>query len=155
MAKEKVQIPFEDFIAMVAPETVPLVMQLDKLMRDGGREVGIQTAKSGYVVSYRHTSSGKVMANFVFRKKGIFIRLYADNIMKYMGVLDSLPADIKAQVAKAPLCTRLINPEKCSPHCPTRFESLQDGEPQQECRCNCVSLLVEVEPTPHRAAIVG
>ncbi|NLW78681.1 MAG: hypothetical protein GXY32_04630 [Ruminococcaceae bacterium] len=148
MAKEKTTIPFEDFIAVVDPATVPFVMTLDSLMRSAGCTVGIEPAKNGYVVSYKHTGSGRVLANFVFRKKGLVIRLYADNILKYMERLESLPAAMKSKVAKAPLCRRLVNPELCNPHCPKGYEFILDGENHQKCRYNCFMFFLDDASNP-------
>lgn len=154
MAKSKETIPFEDFIAIVAPDTVPFVLELDRLMREAGCTVGIESAKSGYVVSYKHPGTGKVLANFVFRKKGLLIRIYADHIMKYMDLLETLPPAMKAKVAKAPLCRRLVNPELCNPHCPKGYEFLLEGEGHQKCRYNCFLFFLEEEANPSIRAMV-
>lgn len=137
----KAQIPFEDFLAAVPPDILPAVRELDILMRQTGCEVGVEPAKSGYVVSYRW--EGKVLANFVFRKKGIVIRLYADNVRKYMEYLEDLPKAMRAKVEKAPLCRRLINPELCNPHCAKGYEFILGGEMHQKCRYNCFMFLLE------------
>lgn len=146
--KEKTVIPYEDFVAAVAPATQPALAELDGLMRGGGCEVGIEPAKSGYVVSYRHPAGGRVLANFVFRKKGLVIRIYADNILKYMEILEGLPTAMRRKLAKAPLCRRLVNPSLCTPHCPKGYEFILEGESHQKCRYNCFMFLLEPEATP-------
>lgn len=150
----KAEIPYEDFLAMVPPQQLAMVKGLDKRLRAGGCGVSIQPAKSGYVVSYRFTATGRVVANFVFRKKGIFIRIYAENVLRYMDVLESLPPALKAKVAKAPLCKRLASPDKCSPHCPKGYEFIMDGESHQKCRYNCFLFLLDEKTTPAADAIL-
>lgn len=146
--KEKTEIPYEDFTAVVDPAVLPVVAQLDALMREGGCTVGIEPAKSGYVVSYRHTGSGRVLANYVFRKKGLVIRIYADNVLRYMELLETLPGALRAKVAKAPLCRRLVNPELCNAHCPKGYEFVLDGESHQKCRYNAFMFFLEDEANP-------
>lgn len=150
MAKqEKVQIPFEDFIVVLGPETVPFVMELDAMLREKDCKVGIEPAKSGYVVSYKHAGSGRVIINYVFRKKGLVIRIYADNVLKYMELLETFPADMKSKVAKAPVCRRLVNPELCNAHCPKGYEFILEGENYQKCRYNCFMFFLEDAANPH------
>lgn len=148
-AKAKQEIPFEDFTAMVAPDMVPFVMDMDGLMRGAGCTVGIEPAKSGYVVSYKHGPSGRVLANYVFRKRGVVIRVYADNVLKYMELLETLPKEMRAKVAKAPVCRRLVNPELCNPHCPKGYEFILEGENYQKCRYNCFMFFLEEEANPY------
>lgn len=154
MAKAKEQIPFEDFMAMVDPAVQPFVAETDGFLREGGCLVGIQSAKSGYVVSYKHTGSGRVLLNYVFRKKGLVARIYADNILAYMELLDTLPKTMKDKVAKAPVCRRLINPELCSPHCPKGYEFILEGENYQKCRYSSFMFFVEDEAKPHIRAML-
>lgn len=146
--KEKIEIPFEDFIAIVNPETVPFVVELDALLREKNCTVGIEPAKSGYVVSYKHTGSGRVLINFVFRKKGLVIRIYADNVLKYMELLETFPRELKGKVAKAPVCRRLINPELCNAHCPKGYEFILEGENHQKCRYSCFMFFLGGEADP-------
>lgn len=153
MAK-KTEIPYEDFLAMVDPAMVPFVTRLDGIMRGAGCAVGIEPAKSGYVVSYKFADGGRTLANFVFRKKGLVIRIYADHILKYMELLESLPVAMKAKVAKAPVCRRLINPELCNPHCPKGYEFILAGENHQKCRYNCFMFFLGEEENPHIQTLV-
>lgn len=153
MAKQDT-ISFEDFTAMVNPKMVPFVMELDALMRGSGCKVGIEPAKNGYVVRYKKPESKRVLANFVFRKKGVVIRLYADNILKYMELLETLPAEMKSKLAKAPLCRRLINPELCNPHCPKGYEFILEGENHQKCRYNCFMFFLSEADNPYIRTLV-
>lgn len=155
MAKsEKQQVGFEDFMAAVHPGTAPLVTALDETMRGGGCEVGIEPAKNGYVASYRHAKGGRVLANFVFRKKGLVVRLYADNIMQYMELLQALPEPMRAKIAGAPPCRRLINPDLCNPNCPKGYEFLLDGEGHQKCRYNCFMFFLDEGTHPYVERLV-
>lgn len=148
MAGKKEQIPFADFIAMVDPAEHQFVLQLDEKLRQAGCDVNIEPSKSGYVVSYKHKASKRVAANYVFRKKGLVARIYADHVAAYLELLDSLPPALRAKVAKAPQCRRLINPELCSPHCPKGYEFVLDGQIQQKCRYNCFLFFVGEEANP-------
>ena len=61
----------------------------------------IKEAASGYVVSYIHIPSKRTVINYVFRKKGIIIRIYADNVPRYMEILDTWPNTMKDFIKKA------------------------------------------------------
>lgn len=152
--QKKEEIPFDDFIAMVDPKMIPVVMELDASMRNGGCKVGIASAKSGYVVSYKHPASKRTLANFVFRKKGLVIRIYADNVMQYMEFLETLPPTMKAKIAKAPVCKRLMNPENCSDRCPKGYEFILEGEGYQKCRYNCFMFFLEEEANDYIKTMV-
>ena len=145
----KANIPYEDFIAMVDPQMVPFVNEVNGYLLQNGCTLGIEPAKSGYVVSYKHKASERTMVNFVFRKKGLVIRIYADNVRKYMEYLEQLPKAMLQSIAKAPVGRPMINPELCNAHCPKGYEFLLGGEIQQKCRYNCFLLFLSEEANPY------
>lgn len=130
-------IPFEDFLNAAGAEHAEFIENLHKLLLSNDYSITIKEAKSGYVVSYVHKPTKKTVANYVFRKNGPMIRIYADNVADYMNQLDLWPEDMKASIRKAGVCKRLVNPDACNPRCSTGFDFLLDGEHWQKCRNNC------------------
>lgn len=139
MAKDA--FSFDDFLLEVRPENLPFVTSTHKYLLANGCTVKIESAKSGYVVSYNFASTKKVVANYVFRKKGMLVRLYADNIGGYSSFLDTLPSNMKADIEKSSACKRLLDPTKCNSKCSMGFVFNMDGTEHKKCRYNLMFLL--------------
>lgn len=152
MAKES--ISFEDFLAALPPQLVEYATQTDSYLQQNNCTLKIESAKNGYVVSYFHKPSGRTLLNYVFRKKGVLMRLYADNVLKYMDYLETLPQTMQKDIEKAPVCKRLINPDACNPRCPKGYEFLLAGQQHQKCRYNCFMFLINEESMPHLQTIL-
>lgn len=76
------KLTFQDFLAAVDGETQTFVSDLHDELTQLGCKIDVKSAKSGYVVSY--SLNKKTIANYVFRKKGLFARIYAGHIAQYM-----------------------------------------------------------------------
>lgn len=148
MAKQPT-IEYADFLKMVDPGIVPQVQEMHACLVQNGCSAGITEAKSGFVVSYRHGATKKVVANFVFRKKGLLLRIYADHIVRYAPLVEALPETMQQALAKAPVCKRLVNPSACSPKCSKGYEFMLNGAVQQKCRYGCFQFFVTPQEHPH------
>lgn len=91
----------------------------------------IKEAKSGPVLSYM--KDGKTLLNYVYRKSGIKMRLYAAGIAAYEDCLAALPDSMKAELKKATDCKKL-NGLTCTPTCPGGYTYTLDGELLKKCR---------------------
>lgn len=147
MAKEK--IPFEAFVASVGAEHEEFVNSLHEFMIGNNCTCEIKEAASGYVVSYVYKPEKRTVANYVFRKKGPLLRVYADNVIKYMHILESWPASMKATVNKAGPCKRMLNPDDCNSRCVMGFDFIMDGVRQQKCRYGGFMFFLSDETKPH------
>ncbi len=147
MAKET--IPFSAFTEAAGPAHAEFIQTLHKELTDAGYKTDIKQAAQGYVVSYVHTPTKRTIANYVFRKKGLLLRVYADNIAAYMEILSAWPDDMKAAVKKAGPCKRLLNPANCNPRCPTGYDFILDDERQQKCRYGGFLLFLTDETKPY------
>lgn len=154
MPKEKVVIPFEDFLMSIPPDCTVPVAELHEHLLGSGCTVDIKSAKSGYVVSYIHAGSQKVVANYVCRKKGVILRLYGDNCGQYMDVVNGLPEDMIKAVEKAPVCRRLHDPDKCNSRCPMGYIMTIQGTEHKKCRYSCFMLLVNKDSAPHLKSLL-
>lgn len=134
MSKE--EIKFEDFLANVSPVNVDFVNQTHAFILQSGCTYKIESAKNGFVVSYVHAKTKKVIANYVFRKSGLIIRIYGDHIGSYSDVLTALPEGMAKAIEKAPVCKRLIDPTKCNSRCPMGYVFELNGTVHQKCRYN-------------------
>ena len=91
----------------------------------------IKEAKSGPILSYMKDK--KVLLNYVYRKNGIKVRLYAAGIAAYEDCLAMLPDSMKAELKKATDCKKL-NGLTCTPTCPGGYTYTLDGELLKKCR---------------------
>jgi len=133
---------FTSFLESVPQDQHGFVMKLHEYMLNNNCAVGIKEAKNGYVASYTHITDKRVTANYVFRKKGLIMRLYADNIQQYADYLQELPQDLKNDIASAPPCKRMIDPGACNPRCLQGFDFFLNGARHQKCRNSCFMILV-------------
>ena len=75
----KQQELYEAFLTRVEPEHRAFAAELHELFVNNGCTVEIKPTSSGFLVSYKFASTKKAVANFVFRKSGLLLRLYADH----------------------------------------------------------------------------
>lgn len=122
---------FSEFVSSAGKNNF-VVEKINSFLLDEDCDRNIQTAKSGYTVSYLQDK--KTVCTFVCWKTGIKLRIYPLNLNKYQEFLDALPSKIKNNIKKASVCKRLINPEDCNPKCPKGYEFLMDDEKYQKCR---------------------
>lgn len=137
---------FQDFLASVDVENQKFVSDLNDELTEFGCKIDVKLAKSGYVVSY--SLNKKVVANYVFRKKGLIIRIYAGRIAQYMDILDTLPDEMVRTIQEAPVCKRLLDPSACNQKCSMGYEFILKGERLQRCRNNSFMFLLSEENKP-------
>ena len=145
----KITIPFENFVTAAGAEHTEFINNLHDIFVEQNCSVNIKEAKSGYIVSYIYTPTKQTVANYVFRKKGPLLRIYADNVPSYMELLESWPDEMKDSIRKAGPCKRLLDPTACNPHCKTGFDFILDGKRQQKCRNNAFMFYLENNTKPY------
>ena len=129
---EKEKTLFKLFLSAVAPEHQTFVEKLNNKLIELGCELVIKEAKSGYVASYQLNK--RTIMNWVFRKSGIWARIYGDNANKYESIIASLPADMQKKMMTSRDCKRLIDPTACSDTCVKGFVYVLNGEVYKKCR---------------------
>ncbi len=142
MAKN--EISFEDFLSGVSLDNLGFVQDMHEFLTKNDCGYKIEEAKSGFVFSCVFKKTKKVLFNYVFRKDKMLMRIYADNIGKYVDYLKTLPAEMVREIEKAPDCKRLIDPTKCNQRCPMGFTFELNGTLHQKCKYGC--FLLEVKP---------
>ena len=140
------KIEFEEFIASVAAEDQDFVKDLHDRLMELGFKIEMKSAKSGYVVSYIFDK--KTAANYVFRKKGMFIRIYGAHINEYSDILDTLPDGMIKAIQGAPVCKRMLDPDACNQKCPMGYDFWLKGEHYQKCRNGAFMFLVCPQNNP-------
>lgn len=140
------KIGFDDFIASVPVENQEFVKELHDKLIDLGCKIEIKTAKSGYMVSYIYNK--KTVANYVFRKKGMLVRIYGVHVNEYEKILETLPDEMISALQKAPICKRLADPNDCNPRCSMGYDFWLKGEHYQKCRNSAFLFLVCPQNNP-------
>ena len=126
-----------------------LVEEINDLLLDSSCKREIKTAKSGFTVSYLLQDTKKTLATFVCRKTGIKIRIFPQRLNEYADFLETLPAKMKKEIAKASVCKRLVNPNGCNPKCVMGYDFIMDKERYQKCRYMAFMLTITEESTPY------
>ena len=126
-----------------------LVEDINNFLLDSNCKREIKTAKSGFTVSYLFRDTKRTLATFVCRKTGIKIRIFPQHLNEYTGFLDTLPAKMKKEIAKASVCKRLVNPNDCNPKCVMGYDFIMDKERYQKCRYMAFMPSITEESTPY------
>lgn len=129
-------IAFEDFIKSVEKDNLAFVHDMHTLFLNNGCKLEIKEAKQGYVVTYTYAKDKKRVAlmNYVFRKSGMLVRIYARHVGMYQSFLNSLPENMKKSVLKAGDCKRLTGTSECSPTCTAGYDFMMDGVNYKKCK---------------------
>lgn len=136
----KQKAEFKDFITSVAEENQDFIKELHEKLMEMGCKIDIKSARSGYVVSY--SLDKKTVLNYVFRKKGMLVRIYGAHAHQYTEVLDTLPDEMVQAVLAAPPCKRMLDPDACNPKCSMGYDFRLKGEHCQKCRSSAFMFLV-------------
>ena len=148
------ELSFDNFLNDVDPRYQEFVRNTHDYMIQNGCKFKLALAKNGYVASYSYGKPGRVVLNFVFRKKGLVARIYGDNVNAYMDFIGTLPENMIDTIIKAPACKRFADPPKCSPKCIGYVFSV-NGTQYQKCRYNCFLFDINDESAPFTADFVG
>ena len=143
---------FDDFLASVDTENQEFVSEMHYELTKRGCKIVVNLAKSGYVVSYNLNK--KVIANYVFRKKGLVARIYASHIAQYMDILDTLPDDMVQDIQAAPICKRLVDPDTCNQKCSMGYDFVLKGERLRKCRNSAFMFSLSEENKPFIEALL-
>jgi len=136
--KEKIII--EQFLDAVDAEHWPFVEEMHSYLLESGCKVTFEEKKSGYLASYKRGKPLRALANFVFRKNGMLVRIYGEHVGGYGDFLNTLPAEMVKSIEGASLCKQLDH-GGCSDKC-RGYDFAIGGERFQKCRYDCFEFLV-------------
>ena len=128
---------FDDFLSDIEDEYKSFVSDINASLADGGYRTKIESKANGFMVSYSYPKTKRSILNFIFRKKKLQVRIYADNFGKYPAFMDALPGEMEKEIAKAAVCKRLINPTDCNSRCPMGYDFNIKTNRYQKCRYSC------------------
>lgn len=143
-----------EFINAVDPHFHDFVNELHDYLVQSGCKVQIKPTSSAYLVTYIITKTKKSVANFVFRKSGLILRIYGEGANQYHEFLDTLPDTMIETIRKAPVCKRLVNPEDCNPKCTMGYDFILKGDRYQKCRSSAFMFLIDEENCPYLKAFI-
>jgi hypothetical protein len=146
--KKNVNYQFEDFLADVEQSQKAVIMNIHESLTGSGYRSKVEKKASGFFVGYTHPATKRSMLNLLFRKKGLHVRIYAENHKQYAHFIHNLPEDIETQVAKATDCKRFLTPPECSDSCSAGYDILIGGNRYQKCRYACFHLKANTESLP-------
>lgn len=133
-------ITFEKMLASVSTENQAFIKEIHEELMKVGCRIDIKLAKSGYVVAYLYNK--KTIANYVFRKKGMLVRIYGAHVKEYENVLEDLPEEMIQDIQRAQDCKRMIDPASCNQKCPMGYDFYIKNEHYQKCRNSAFFFLV-------------
>jgi len=151
---EKKAYCFEDFLLDVYPVYQAFVEQTHVALLQSGYKTKIEMAKNGFLVSYFDAKTKRSIANFVFRKSGLVIRIYGERVNRYLDFMETLPDSMVKAIDKAPVCKRLVNPTACNARCPMGYDFVIKGKRHQKCRYSGFMFPVNDESVPFITAFL-
>ena len=152
MAAENFSI--EQFLAVVDANYQPFIQDLDSYLTNNGCKVKIEEKKSGLFAAYKHVKLKKSIINLLFRKTGLRIRIYGENVNKYIDFMNRLPKEMVQSIEETSTCKRLINPDDCSPTCSKGYDFTIGSKRFQICRYSAFEFLITPENNPHIKSFV-
>ncbi|MCL2375682.1 MAG: hypothetical protein FWC82_04085, partial [Firmicutes bacterium] len=135
------------FIMTLNAEQLAFVESLNGYLVDSGCKAIFEEKKSGMLASYKHGKTKKALINFLFRKNGLKVRIYGENLDNYRDFLNTLPAQMVEEIDGASACKRLVS-DGCSPKC-IGYDFNIDTKHFQKCRYNCFEFLLTNETAPY------
>jgi len=145
---EKETHQFEDFLLQVPAQGQDFAAGVHARLTGEGYRCKIENKPSGFLVSYAHPKTRRVMLNFLTRKKGLFTRIYGDHCGAYAAFLHPLPGDMEKEIVRASNCKRLLNPADYKSRCPMGYDFMVDENRYKKCRYSCFQFLVTPESIP-------
>ena len=145
---------FEQFLLDVPPNWHPFVYRINALLDETGHDFALTSAVSGPVASYRDPKSKHVVINYVFRRKKLHVRIYADHVCQDATLLAEMPEDMAEKMRKSPVCRRLLDPTKCNPRCRMGYTFVLRDELIKKCRYSCFLLEVTESREPYLLALI-
>ena len=139
----KEKITFEQFLSSVDAGHQPFVKDLHSYLLENGCKVTFEEKKSGYLASFKCGKPPRALANFVFRKNGMLVRIYGEHTGMYPDFLNTLPAEMVKAIESASLCKQLDH-GGCSDKC-RGYDFTIGGDRFQKCRYNCFEFPVTGE----------
>ena len=139
--KNKEKLIIDDFIKAVNPAHQAFAKATHEAMTIGGCKMKMESKASGLFVSYSHPKTKRSLLNFLFRKSGLFTRLYPDNASNRLS-MDNLPASMEKEIIKAPDC------KMCSEKCNKGYKFLLSEKAYDKCRYNAFVFAVTEESKP-------
>lgn len=124
---------FTLFLNEVPTNLRGFVLDLDNYLLEKECKRKIEPAKNGFLTTYIIPNSGKSLLNYVFRKSGVKMRIYAAGVSTYDAILNDFPDTMKKEIIKAGDCKKLVG-GTCSPFCPAGYTFKMDGVEYKKCR---------------------
>lgn len=143
---------FKEFLLSVEPQYQAFVEKLNNSLIEYGCQLIIKSAKSGYTATYQYNK--KTVMNWVFRKSGIFARIYGDNANHYEQIIASLPIDMQKKMINSRDCKRLIDPNACSDTCVKGFVYNLNGDIHKKCRNDGMFFLLTNETAEYISKLI-
>jgi len=145
MAQEK--LSFEQFLEAVDISQRAFIHDVHNYLTDNGCKEKVEEKKSGFFASYKHVKSKRAIVNFLFRKKGLIVRIYGENADKYLDFLNTLPGEMVQSIEGASICKQLVY-GTCSPKC-RGYDVTIKGNRFQRCRYGAFQFVVSNENNPY------
>ena len=140
---------FQDFITSVDSAYAAFTLEIhEALLNDDNCRFKVEKKASGFFVSYSHPKTKRSVLNFLFRKSGLLVRIYADCHNNYPEFIKNLPDYMEKEINKSPNCKRFLDPPGCNPKCVAGYDFSVGENRYKKCRFGCFQFSVNEDSIP-------
>ena len=143
---------FEDFLMSVNEAHKEFVLTVHETLLQKGCKVKIESSKTA-LFKVKYTQGRRGIFNFTLRKKSLKASVYANNFAQYHDVLNSLPASMVGEIAKAAACKNMAVPPTCLEGCVGYTIPIRE-EQHEKCKFGCFQFDVNAESSPFLLALL-
>jgi len=148
----QIKISSEQFLGAAAPDNQAFVQDLHNYLLGKSCKTSFEEKKTSLLASYKYGKPPKALINLLLRPRGLSVRIYGENTGQYLDFMQTLPAEMVASIAGAPICGRLVQ-NTCSPKC-SGYDVTIGGQRLQKCRYGGFEFLVTDESSPYIEAFI-
>jgi len=130
-------LEYSVFLDRVLEEQKDFANEINQFLLENGCEIKVDPEKNGSLVSYKNLKTKKVVVNFVFYRYDLAIRIYADNVGKYIDEMQNLSEEMIDLITKAGDCKRLTDFGACNLKCNMGYEFTIKDKIYKKCRYGC------------------
>lgn len=116
---------FDDFLKTVEPQHKGFAENTHKELIANGYKAIIESKATGFFIGYKHPKTKRSLLNFLFRKKGLLVRIYPASRTPIIS--NEITEEMIQEIDKNPNC------KKCSEKCPKGYKFTIGGQAYDKC----------------------
>ena len=131
---------FDDFLKTVEPQHKAFAESMHKELIANGYKAAIESKATGFFIGYKHPKTKRSLMNFLFRKKGLLVRIYPAS--KTPIIPNAVTEGMIKEIDKAITC------KMCSEKCIKGYKFAINDQAYDKCHYGAFLFVVSEESKP-------